>query len=93
MSNLGRCPRCRGTGKTKLNSTFQAGYDTLKRCKVTIIATFAKEMKLELTAAHHMMNRMIELGIAEQVTEERPATYRAVKLKSKHRCQTPPTSP
>ncbi len=88
MSNvLATCPRCKGTGRAKLNRRLQEGFDMLKKQKYVTVARFSLLMNSELTAAHHLMRRMVLAGVATEYGDHSPARYRA---KTKHECQTPP---
>jgi len=72
------CKSCGGKGNTELPDRLKRGYTVLLGFEATRITPWAKKLRTEVTAAHHLMKRLVKAGAAEQV-KQRPAEYRAIR--------------
>lgn len=76
-----RCQNCDGTGKAELPKRLADGHAALKSLRNATVASFSEKMGTELTAAHHLMRRMVAAGVARKVEGVSPAQYRAMRLR------------
>lgn len=77
-----RCQNCGGSGKAELPKRLADGHMILKLLRNATVAAFAAKMSMELTAAHHLMRRMVAAGVAQRVEGVSPAQYRAMRLRA-----------
>lgn len=73
-----KCRTCLGNGTVELPPELKTTLLTLRGMGTTTIGALAKQMGIELSNAHHRVQRMIRFGVAKRVQAKMPATYRAV---------------
>jgi hypothetical protein len=74
-----KCSCCGGSGRTELPAMLQKGFESLSSLNIATVAEFSRFNGSELTASHHLMRRLVLVGVAERVAGSAPAKYRALK--------------
>ena len=69
------CNCCSGKGVKELPNKLREFFHTLKKNEPATISAVSKKCGVELTAAHHRMSRLVELGVVKRVRGSSPAEY------------------
>lgn len=62
MSEAVKCPKCSGTGRFKLGDPLKQSVAVLKRIQPATAKEFGEASGIELSHAHHRLERLRKLG-------------------------------
>jgi len=74
-----KCRSCNGEGHRQLPKALRKSFALIEGYVASgnaiRVSEFAKVSRLELTAAHHHIKRMVGLGVLKKVPKSAPARY------------------
>ncbi len=70
------CRNCSGLGELPLPDGLAQAYKFIDRFGPSTVAQVAKGTRVELTATHHRMKRLLALKMVIRVSEDNPGVYK-----------------